>query len=181
MKGQYKLLYNENGVDYSGPDVVEIGKIIDTTTNKDVMYINYERDLYKRRGCHVCIEEYEHEDGDYPVGMTDDLHKSCLFEHPEIFLAIMLHELGHYRNGDLFEEGITTEEVQDLRIQAVLSGKIEEHERKADLFSARCVGKNVFMRAMDYLINQRKQRGDDGMEFAIKEFELRKKAIQNMK
>lgn len=98
-------------------------------TNKDVMYINYEKDLYKRRGCHVCIEEYELEDGDYPVGMTDDLHRSCLFEHPEIFLAIMLHELGHYRNGDLtaFDNGeMTTEKMMELRTQAILSGKVQE-------------------------------------------------------
>lgn len=183
MKGQYRLLFNEAYADYCGPDVVEIGKIIDCTTNKEVMFIYYEHDLYKRQRAHLCIEEYEREDGDYPVAKTDDLHRSCLFEQPQIFLTLMLHELGHFKNGDIDDHntGLSPEKVMNNRLNAILSGKVDEHELRADAFAISCVGKNTFMRAMDYMIKKRKQRGDNGMELAIKEFELRKKAAQKMK
>ena len=184
MKGQFILHYNETEKDYSGSEVVEIGKIVDTITDKDVMYIYYERDLYKRQGTHMCIEEYMREDGDYPVAKTDDLHRSCLFKNPEIFLTLMLHELGHFWNGDLDEHRkgeMTSEKIQEDRLRAIIVGKVDSHELKADMFAVKSVGKNTFMRAMDYMINTRKQRGDAGAEFAIKEFELRKKAIKNMK
>ncbi len=54
------------------------------------------------------------------------------------------------------------------------------HQNMADAFAVTYVGKNVMLRALDYLINKRKQRTNDpGKELAIKEFQLRKKAIQN--
>ncbi len=184
MKGQFKLCINETAVDYNGPEKVEIAKIVDSTAKKDAMYIVYERDLWKRWGYHTCIEEYERDGEDYPVAVIDDLHRPCLYDHPEIFLTIMLHELGHYRNGDLFafdEEEVSNEKIKDIRADAILHGKVQMQELRADAFAVQHVGKNTFMRTMDYMINKRRQRSDTGMELAIKEFELRKKAIQNMK
>ena len=144
-------------------------------------FIYYDKDMYIKRGFHICIDEYSLDDGDYPVAMTDDLHRPCFYDHPEIFLTIMLHELGHYRNGDLQIENTNQEKIQEERLNAIISGRVQEQERKADAFAAQHVGKNTFMRTMDYMIRKRKERGDEGMGLAIREFELRKKAIQNMK
>ena len=88
VKQQYKLMYNEGYADYYGSDIVEIGKIVDTSLNEDVMFIYYEKELYKRTGCHTCIEEYEREGRDYPVAMVDDLHRPCLYQQPKIFLSL---------------------------------------------------------------------------------------------
>ena len=184
MKGQFRLRINEAAVDYDGPEKAEIAKIVDSTSEKDVMYVVYERDLWKRWGYHTCIEEYERDGEDYPVAVIDDLHRPCLYDHPEIFLSMMLHELGHYRNGDLsaFDgEEISNDKMKDIRTEAILHGKVQMQELKADAFAVKYVGKNTFMRTMDYMIKKRIQRGDDGMELAIKEFEMRKKAVQNMK
>ena len=71
VKQQYKLMYNEGYADYYGSDIVEIGKIVDTSLNEDVMFIYYEKELYKRTGCHTCIEEYEREGRDYPVAIDN--------------------------------------------------------------------------------------------------------------
>lgn len=184
MKRQYRLLYNTSTVDYSGSDRVEIGKIIDSITEKDVMYILYDKNLWGRWGYHTCIEEYEYEGIDYPVAIVDDLHKSCLYEHGDVFLALMLHELGHYINGDLTSwdgEQVDNETVRERRLVAIQNGKVQTQELKADAFSVQYVGKNTFMRAMDYMIKMREKRGDDGAALAIKEFELRKKAVQKLK
>lgn len=180
-KGQFKLLFNEAYVDYSESAPVEIGKIIDTSSGEDVLYIHYERDLYKNCGYHTCVSIYEFGGNEYPVARVDDLNRKCLFDSPDIFLTMMLHELGHYRNGDLEGEGETTEEKRNARLSAILAGKVLEEELRADEFAVRCVGKNTFMRYIDYAIRQRKLRGDEAMKLAIREFELRKKAIQKTK
>jgi hypothetical protein len=53
-------------------------------------------------------------------------------------------------------------------------------ERRADLFAVRYVGKPVFIRSMDYMIEQRKRRNDAAVNVAIREFELRKQAVKNL-
>lgn len=181
IKGNYNLLYNTNYIDYYGDEEVEIGKIIDITTDKAIMYIDYDKNLYRKNGYHTCVDVYENEDGEYPVAKIDDLHRTCLFEKPEVFLSLMLHEYGHYKNGDLFLEGVTTEQLKDERLRCIFEGRVDEREQKADAFAVNIVGKNTFLRTLDYLIAMRKKRNDEGMLAAIKEFELRKKAVQRMK
>ena len=48
IKGNYNLLYNTNYIDYYGDEEVEIGKIIDITTDKAIMYIDYDKNLYRK-------------------------------------------------------------------------------------------------------------------------------------
>ena len=181
IKGNYNLLHNTAYIDYCGDESVEVGKIVDITSGEDVMYIYYEKNLFRTHGYHTCIDVYEDENGEYPVAKIDDLHRDCLFTSPDVFLTLMLHELGHYKNGDLTQENLTNKEIADERMNCVLSGKIQEIERKADAFAISHVGKSTFMRTMDYLIRMRQKRKDDGMMLAIKEFELRKKAARNIR
>jgi len=182
MKGQYKLLHNLDYEKYVGDEEVEIAKIVDSTSGSDVMYIYYDRNLFRNQGYHTCVGSFECNDGTVlPLAYIDDLHRACLFEHRDLFLCLMLHEMGHFRNGDLDDEqSKTTDTVKDDRMENILNGRVQEAERKADAFAISCVGKNTFMRTMDYLINMRKQRGDKSASLAIKEFELRKKAAQRI-
>lgn len=178
-KGKYKLLFNTAYIDYTGEEEVEIGKIVDTDTDEDVLYVYYSKNLYVSEGYHICIDVYEDENGEYPVAKTDDMHRKCLFDQPSVFLTIMLHEYGHYLNGDLYDNGLTNQMMQEERMRCILENRVMEMERKADAFAVAHVGKNTFMRSMDYLIKKRRERGDRDMHLAIKEFELRKKAIRN--
>jgi hypothetical protein len=59
-------------------------------------------------------------------------------------------------------------------------GRVYDMERRADLFAVRYVGKSVFIRSMDYMIEQRKRRNDAAVNVAIREFELRKQAVKNL-
>lgn len=177
---KYKIMFNTAYSDYTGPETVEIGKVVDNTTGEDVMYVYYSRRLYKEQGYHICVNIYENETGEYPVAMVDDMHRSCLFEDPDVFLASMLHEYGHYVHGDLNAEGLTNASIQEDRARCIAAGRVQERERKADAFAVRYVGKDTFLRSLDYLIEKRKQRGDDAMGLAIREFELRKTAVKKM-
>lgn len=181
-KGDYLLLHNMKYVDYDGQEVVEIGKVVETATGKSVMYIVYDKDLYKKRGYHICIDEFEAEDNSsFPVASVDDFHRNCLFENRDIFFCMMLHELGHFKNGDLMAANMTDEIILKERERCIKEGRVQEQEKKADEFAVNYVGKGTFMRTMDYMIQKRKQRGDQGAALAIKEFELRKKAVQRLK
>ena len=177
---KYVLLFNDAYTDYDGVEPVEIGKIVDTTTQKDVLYIYYNKNNYAENGYHVNIDVYEDENGEYPVANVDDMHRPCMFNDPDVFLSIMLHEYGHYINGDLNQTGLTNQQIQEDRLRCIQMGRVYEMERRADLFAVRYVGKPVFIRSMDYMIEQRKRRNDAAVNVAIREFELRKQAIKNL-
>ena len=58
---------------------------------------------------------------------------------------------------------------------------VQPHELDADKYAAKNVGVPVMMRALDYLIALRKERKDDPIKAAaIREFELRKKALNDL-
>ena len=177
---KYILLHNTAYTDYHGDEEVEIGKIVDTSMDQVVIYIHYKKELFKETGLHTCVFVYEDENGEYLVGLVDDLHRECLYSQPTVFMAIMLHEYGHYINGDLNIDGTTTQLILEERMRCIKEGRVIEMELKADAVAIACVGKNAFMRSIDYLIKKRRERGDDGMHLAIQEFELRKKAARKL-
>lgn len=179
---KYQLYFNTDGENYSGDEVVEIGKIVDASTGSDAMYIYYDRALYRTRKLHVGVEIRQRGDEEVPVALVDDMYRNCLYEQPMVFLALMLHELGHYMNGDLFVKGVDAAQLKREREENIINGVVSEMELKADAFAVKHVGKNTFMRAIDYMIKKRKLRANDpGKEWALREFELRKKSIQRMK
>ena len=98
-------------------------------------------------------------------------------------LLIFVHELGHFVNGDHNTEDPerTPESIRKERMQSILEGRVQEIEKNADAFAVKHMGKNTYLRSLDYLINNRKQRNDVGMKIAILELELRKKAVKNMR
>ena len=116
-----------------------------------------------------------------PAVFVDDKDRDCLYNKQDVFFGLAMHEYGHYINGDLDRDDITTQQIKEERSQCIKQGRVIEMELKADAFAVSCVGKNTFLRALDYLIANRKKRNDKGMGFAIKEFELRKKAVQKIK
>ena len=180
-KGQYKLMYNTAFAEYDGSDTVEIGKIVDTAADRDVLFVFYQKDLHQARGFHICVDIFKDETREFPIARVDDLHRDCLFENPDVFLAVMLHELGHYVNGDLHDTSRSARAMAEERMQCIMAGRVPEMEQKADAFAVASVGKNTFMRSLDYLKKKRMENVDNSMVYEIKEFELRKKAVQNLK
>ena len=176
----YRLLHNTAYINYHGDKEVEIGKIVDSSTDEVLMYIHYKKDIFKETGLHTCAFIYENENGEYLVAIVDDIHRECLYNQPTVFIVIALHEYGHYINGDLNAEHLTTQMVLEERLRCIKEGRVIERELKADAFAIAHVGKNAFMRYIDYLIKKRRERGDDGMHLAIQEFELRKKAARKL-
>lgn len=184
-KDVYGLRINlDFDIDYHGDEVVEIAKIVEEPSNSDVMFIFYYKDLYSTANYHLCTGFTEIYEGvNYPIVYVDDEHKDLLYNKPELFQVLMLHELGHYLQGDFRKADNThnTHEILSDRTRHILSGKVQSQELKADAFAARYMGKNKTIQALDYLIQKRRKRPiDPGKEIAIKEFENRKKAVQRL-
>lgn len=177
---KYVLMYNDAFLHYDGNEEVEIGKVIDTETEEDILYIIYNKHLFRKENVHTGVFKGEDEIGKYCVVKIDDLHRNDMITSPALFLTGMLHEYGHYKNGDLDKKGLTTEIVQSERTRLIKQGKVQEEELKADAFAISCVGKNTFMRWIDHMIKRRIERGGD-MHLALQEFELRKKAARKLK
>lgn len=177
---RYILLHNTARLDYTGDEQVEIAKIVDSKSGEAILYIDYSKDLYKTRGYHTCIEVYGDDIKEYPVAIVDDYHRDNLLERPDIFLCMMLHEYGHYINGDLNATGFTDEIIQNERMRYILQGRVMEMELKADAVAIKYVGKDTFIRAMNYMAKKRRERGGADIELAIREFELRKKAARKL-
>ena len=76
--GKYVLLQNLEYTDYAGTEPVEIGKIVDSFSKEDVMYIYYNKNNYKETGYHINIDVYVGDKGEFPVANTDDLHRACV-------------------------------------------------------------------------------------------------------
>ena len=178
--GKYFLMKNTAYMDYVGNDKVEVGKIVDSFANEDVMYIYYNRNAYSENGYHMTVIIHIVDGKDVPVIYISDMYRACLYEHTDVFLALALHEYGHYIHGDFERTGITNRQIQEERDRCIRNGLVYDIERKADAFAVKYVGKAAFLSSLDYLIELRRQRNDPYMDMAIKEFELRKRAVKNM-
>lgn len=177
-KCQYCLQINTAFLDYQDDEPVEIGRVINTQTQDTVFCIVFDKNLYKNMGYHLCPIILE--DSTLAI-FVDDKDRDCLYIKQDVFLALAMHEYGHYINGDLNRTDITDRQIREDRVRCIKAGKVQEMELNADAFAVSCVGKNTFLRALDYLIADRKKRNDKAMDLAIKEFELRKKAVQKFK
>ncbi len=170
---------------YSGEELLEIARISDGKTGKILMRVFYDKYLYKSSNLHIAVQvSNDAEYGRMPYTFVDDEHKACLYEDTNVFVALLFHEYGHFQNGDLDNVPSTTtsDDIRHQRIDLISKGQVTESELKADAFAVQYVGKNTMLRALNYLINKRKQRKDDpGKELAIKEFQLRSKAIQRLR
>jgi len=178
-KGQYELKYNKTFANYTGDRRVEIAKIIDLQTGEDALYVVYDKNLFKKIRYHTCLDATD-PTCERPVVLIDDLHRACLLDASDVFFTMMLHELGHFLNGDLSLEYSSDKEIREERRKCTVMGTVQEVELKADAFAIKQVGKNTFNRTMDYMIRARKKRNDPGMELAIMELELRKKAAKKL-
>lgn len=179
---EYGILFNEKyNMNTESEDEIQIGKIIEMENMIDVMYLYYSKNEYKESGLHFHVLISDFADGKtYPMVIMDDFYKDLFYNKTNIFFALALHELGHYLNGDL-DSGQDKDEIMMLRTKSIIQGKVIDMEAKADEFAVKQVGKSCFNRALDLLIQRRKERNDVGKELAIKEFELRKNNIKKMK
>lgn len=158
---------------------MEVGKIVNKETNEAVLYIVYDQDDYKSAKYRIHTEIIKQSDKSYLCAIINEDYLNMFIQKPKIFMAIAFHELGHFINGD-YNNSFNNKELMNNRVKYVENNKVIPMELNADKFAVNELGKTSVINAIDYLILLRKKRNDDGMQLAIKEFELRKAAIKRM-
>ena len=185
LKGKrFILLHNEKYINYSGEDEVEIGKIIDTADERDVAYILYDKNIMRKYGYVICAQIRELQDGTGVfVIITGEQYRDLFINKRDFFEACAMHELGHYLHGDLTNNIIKdNEEIKKVRLKHIFNNTVQKEELNADMFAVEQLGKSRVINELNYMKQQRlKRKNDPGKEFAIKEYDLRIKAVKQMK
>ncbi len=102
---------------------------------------------------------------------------------PEIVEPVLMHELGHFVNGDWdpVAQKKTSKQVYQERLMLNMVGLVPEEELKADRFAADSVGVEKTINALRLLKKEREKKKEEGTELAIKEFGLRIQALEKLR
>ena len=187
---RYEIRINERYRDYWGDDVVEVGRIADLSHGEKaiatIWYDKYDCLRYKYQ-IRSVIDDREGKAGDWTI-VVGDRYKAIMYEKTKLFDAVAMHELGHFKNGDFDlprdSDESDMEALQRLmneRAANIRNGMVDSRKLLADEFACREVGKHAMNMMFDLLIKQREERGDDAAPLAIREFELRKKALRKLR
>ena len=187
---RYEIRINERYRDYWGDDVVEVGRIADLSHGGKaivtIWYDKYDCLRYKYQ-IRSVIDDRVGKAGDWTI-VVGDRYKAIMYEKTKLFDAVAMHELGHFKNGDFDlprdPDESDMEALQRLmneRAANIRNGMVDSRELLADEFACREVGKHAMNMMFDLLIKQREERGDDAAPLAIREFELRKKALRKLR
>ncbi len=159
------------------PDrLYEVIRIVEKESEKTVVSAFYCKNAYKLYGQHFFIRQLDDEE----LGIIfDDLHLSLVASRQNVFEAMLMHEVGHMVNKH-FDIEKSSDEVMRERCNFILLGKVDPNELSADRFAVEHCGKNAVMQMLDHLISIRKERNTVDGSIAIREMELRKKAIMRL-
>lgn len=190
-EARYEIQVSRQLLTYRGKGPVEVGRVIDLDNSKEVVaYIVYENHELSPSPYHVYGRYAKTDAGTVFAIMIDDNYRRLFREKEKQFKAIVLHELGHHVCGHYEDEywqqffseeqrqGDMTELLRLERVRCVERGSVMPNELEADAFACREVGKHTMNMMLDLLIEERRKRADGGAELAIREFQLRKKAIR---
>jgi Zn-dependent protease with chaperone function len=120
----------------------------------------------------------------YLIILTSSMLKK-IQTHKNHFLFSIYHELGHIYHGHI-DTDITQEQLYQERESAIANGTISSAELAADAFAIRYCGKSAAINALNIMYNERSRANKAGNLnaeqnlLALKEIELRKKAIQKL-
>ena len=109
----------------------------------------------------------------------DDLYINLSNTDVNAFDAMLMHEVGHFLNGDL-DKDRDDAEIRQERVIEILKGIVAPEELAADRFAVEHCGKNAVIRMLDTVIETRKRRQTADGLIALKELELRKQAVKRL-
>lgn len=153
----------------------EFGQIYDVKKEKVVLIAQYDPNLYRKIGYHFCAEGGVKGCG---LVLMDTLYLKYFMDYPMSFSFVMLHELGHFINGDMENNSNSDSDIKKTRIDLASRGEVDPMELKADMFAAEEVGPHTAIKSLEYLREQRRNSNRLGNELAVKEFDNRIKAIK---
>ena len=158
-----------------------IGEVLIKSTKEIVGLIFHDSLLRYKKASQCQGERIIHKTtGKDAIAITiNDNYKKLFDLQPNIFEAVVMHELGHLVCGH-FQKNDTMDE----RGKAILNNEVDSKEIEADLFALKEVGKQKMIKHFEWSINNRRNLENDNplyKKMAIDEYENRLKFIKNYK
>ena len=172
----YDIAINVNQ-SWNDPDCLyEFAWIVNKSTGEKVVSVFYCKNACQKFGYHFGVYRLI----DDEIGIVfDDLYLNVSNTNARAFEAMLMHEVGHLVNGD-FDSKIEDDAVSQERVIAILGGYVAPNELAADRLAVEHCGKNAVMQMLDIVMSTRIKRNTADGELALKELELRKKAVKRM-
>lgn len=181
MRTRYRLQPCITLSEYEGPDTVEVGRFVDLENDEEVVaVVLYREDLEKQYTYRMAATTRTVGGREIGAIYINRQYRDLFRNEPGIFRALAFHELGHIMLGhvDRSEREETTRLLMRKRTFAIKNGAVDRRELEADAFAADNVSKRLMERMFDYLVEQRSKRADPDAGLAIREFELRREALE---
>ena len=176
MKGniiteKYEILKNP---DFKPVAYADYGQIFDKEKNEVVLWAYYVPDCFVKNGFHCsALATGLHDCCDV---FFDGLYLRYFRDKSYLFAPLMMHELGHFINGDTSN----TETPLLARTDFVSLGMVDPREVKADKFAAENIGVEIMIKALKYIKGKRASSNRKGNELATKELENRIRILREL-
>lgn len=149
------------------------------------LLIIFESNLFEKKNYHIMSGSAKQKgtNNHFCLVTMDEVYLDFFTRMPEIIEPILMHELGHFLNDDTDpnKRKKTSQQIYQERIMLNLLGQVPREELNADRFAAKEVGIDKVIKALRLLKKEREKDAEQGTELAIKEFENRIKALEQMK
>ena len=148
------------------------------------LLVLFESNLFEKRNYHIMSGSAKQKGTNHHFCLVtmDEVYLDFFTRMPEIIGPVLMHELGHFLNGDWdpTKREKSSQQIYQERIMLNMLGKVPKEELNADCFAAKEVGVDKVIKALRLLKKEREKGAEQGSELAIKEFENRIKALEEM-
>ena len=175
---KYQFCVNQHARDYNGVAPREVAKLVQVPSSHAALIFYYSKGFSKRTKYPMAVQGGGMVNGSYAAYMDDD-YKKLLYEKPQIFEALALHELGHIEKGHLAKM-TSDERVRRYRKAFNQTGRADPREIEADAFAAAEVGAERMIKALEWSIERRKKANDLNADRAINEMKTRISCLKNL-
>lgn len=163
----------------------QYASIIDINKKELCLLVIFESDLYEKKNYHIMSGSAKLTGTNHHFCLVamDEVYLDFFTRMPEILEPVLMHELGHFLNGDWdpTKRKKTSQQIYQERTMLNMLGLVPKEELNADRFSAEVVGVDKAIKALKLLKKEREKKTEDGTELAIKEFGIRIKALEKLR
>ena len=148
-------------------------EVIDTKENRIILEAFYVINNLQRYGYSIASGHK----GDKCIVTFDKRYLDYFINKPSVFEPLIMHELGHYLNGDSRRKA-NNETIRKDRALTIEQGKVPQRELDADSFAVSQVGKKAVRNALKYVRNDCLRQGVSRNNQGIIEVERRIEALK---
>ena len=163
----------------------QYASIINIDKKELSLLVIFESELFAKKNYHIMSGSAKLTGTNHHFCLVtmDEVYLDFFTKIPEILEPVLMHELGHFLNGDWdpTKRGKNSQQIYQERMMLNMLGLVPKQELNADRFAAEVVGVDKVIEALQLLKKEREKKMEEGTELAIKEFGIRIKALEKLR